>query len=124
MGSGSTGGFAMVKIVVWAIIALVVATILGWISWFSGTAQDVYKALYGKPMAHPKGGTADHINDWLTFLPSDPLTRGAIACGFIAALLVLSFVANILGIRWAKWRSEVALERESRIRTMNSFHKS
>jgi hypothetical protein len=36
----------------------------------------------------------------------------------------VSFVANILGIRWAKWRSDVALERESRVRTMNSFNKS
>jgi hypothetical protein len=114
----------MAKITVFAIIALVIATILGWIGWFSGWAEDVYKALYGKPMAHPKGGTTDHLNDWLTFLPSDPLTRGAIACGFIAALLALSFIANMLGIRWSKWRGDVALERESRTRTMNSFNKS
>lgn len=114
----------MTKIITIALVVLVVSTILGWIGWFSGLAQDLYKALYGKPMPHPKGSTADHLNDWLAFLPSDPLTRGALACGFIAALLVVSFVANILGIRWAKWRGDVALERESRVRTMNSFNKS
>jgi len=114
----------MVKVITIAIVILVFTTILGWINWFSGLAEDAYKALYGKPMAHPHGGTVNHINDWLTFLPSDPLTRGAIACGFIAGLLVVSFIANVIGIRWSKWRNDAALERESRLRTMNSFHKS
>jgi amino acid transporter len=114
----------MFKIVMVAIVALAVATILGWVGWFSGVANSVHQALFGAPLAHPQGSTADHLNDWLTFLPDDALTRGVVVCGFIVGLIVLSFIVNILAIRLSRWRARRAQEREARIRTMNSYHKS
>jgi hypothetical protein len=67
--------------------------------------------------------TADHLNDWLTFLPDDPLTRASLACGFIAGAFTLSLVVSVLGVEWAKWQADRTLEQSSRIRTLDSFHR-
>jgi hypothetical protein len=64
------------------------------------------------------------VNDWLTFLPDDALTRGVIVCGFIAGLIVLSFIVNLLAIRLSRWRARRAQERAARTRTMNSYRKT
>jgi hypothetical protein len=113
----------MFKLAVGVISAIALVTILGWIGWFSGIANDVHQALYGTALAHPHGNTADHLNDWLTFLPDDPLTRASLACGFIAGAFTLSLVVSVLGVEWAKWQADRTLEQSSRIRTLDSFHR-
>ncbi|MDB5057008.1 MAG: hypothetical protein JWO59_480 [Chloroflexi bacterium] len=114
----------MFKIALAAIVVLAAATILGWIGWFSDVANNVHQALYGAPLAHPNGNTADHLNDWLTFLPTDSLTRAVSVTGFLVSLMVLSYLVNMLAIRMSRARIRRAQEREARIRTMNSYHKT
>jgi hypothetical protein len=105
-------------------LAVVVGAMLGWIGVLWETSQNAYKLIYGKPMVHAKGNTLDHLNDWLAFLPSDPVTRGAIVAGFVVGLLTLTFIANILGIRYSKMQQAQRAKDDARARTISSYHKA
>ena len=114
----------MFRILFSGALAVVVGAMLGWIGALWNTSQNAYQEIYGKPMAHPKGNTLDHLNDWLAFLPSDPVTRGVIVASFILGLLMLAFFANILGIRYSKIRLAQRARDDARIRTLSSYHKA
>ena len=114
----------MFRILFAGVLAVMVGAMLGWIHALWDVTQNVYQWLYGKPMAHAKGDTLDHINDWLAFLPSDPATRGAIVAGVIVGLLTIAFVANVLGIRYSKVRRAQRAKADAKVRTISSYNKA
>src|ERR1035437_6315010 len=81
----------MYKILFAAAVAVAVSAMLGWIAALQDAANSAYNLVYGHPPAHPHGDTTQHLNDWLAFLPDDPMTRGVIAAGAIPRLLGLRF---------------------------------
>jgi integral membrane sensor domain MASE1 len=113
----------MFRILFAGALAVVVGAMLDWIGVLWDVSQNAYQQIYGKPMAHPRGDTLDHLNDWLAFLPSDPATRAAIVAGAIVGLLTLTFVANLLGIFYGKNRQERQVRSAARDRTISSYHK-
>jgi hypothetical protein len=113
----------MFRILFAGVLAIAVGAALDWIGALWDVSQRAYQQLYGKPMAHARGNTLDHLNDWLAFLPSDPGTRAGIVAGAIVGLLTLIFVANVLGIHYSKMRREQNVRAEARARTISSYHK-
>jgi hypothetical protein len=113
----------MYKILFAAAVAVAVSAMLGWIAGLQDAANSAYKLVYGYPPAHPHGDTTQHLNDWLAFLPDDPMTRGVIAAVAILGLLVFGFIVNLLGIRWSRFRLGRRRQAEARARTVNSYRK-
>jgi hypothetical protein len=109
------------KLFLVACLGVVVGAALGWIGALSDASNSVYQHIYGKSPAHPTGGTVDHLNDWLTFLPSDPLVRGGIVAGAIVALLAVSYVLNFLGIRWSRRKNSKLQAEEAKQRTISAY---
>ncbi len=114
----------MFRILFAGAIAVMVGAMLGWIGILWDTSQNAYQQIYGRPMTSPKGNTLDHLNDWLAFLPSDPVTRGLIVAGFVVGLLVLTFIVNLLGIRYGKMRQAHLAKADARTRTISSYNKA
>jgi len=108
------GGLHMFRILFAGVLAVMVGAMLGWIHALWDVTQNVYQWLYGKPMAHAKGDTLDHINDWLAFLPSDPATRGAIVAGPLVSprLPATTKNASSIGIHGGFTRKSMKLKTE------------
>ncbi|MGH2346982.1 MAG: hypothetical protein ACRDG4_17285 [Chloroflexota bacterium] len=111
-----------IRLILGVVVALVVLAMTGVLSFLSPVAEGIYLAAYGHPMPHRGGGAADQVNDWLSFLPADPTTRGLIVCGTIVVILALFFFGGLVTMKLKRMGRARQARRDARTRAMDSYH--
>jgi len=111
-----------IRLILGGIVALVILAMTGVLSFLSPIAEGIYLAAYGHPMPHRDGSAIQQVNDWLSFLPSDPTTRGLIVCGVIIGLLALNFVSGLITMKVKRIIRARQARKEARTRAIDSYH--
>ena len=111
-----------VRLILGAVVALVVLAMTGVLGFLSPIAEGIYLAAYGHPMPHRNGDAAQQINDWLSFLPNDPTTRGLIVCGVIIGILVVLFFSGLFTMKMKRIGRARQARKDARNRAMDSYH--
>jgi len=111
-----------IRIILGSVVAVAVLAMTGVLSFLSPVPQGIYLAAYGKPMPHRDGSAIQQVNDWLSFLPNDPTTRGLIVCAAIIGLLLLRFFGGLLIMRFMRMGRARKARADARLRAVNAYN--
>ena len=111
-----------IRLALGAIVALVVLAMTGVLTFLSPIAEGIYLAAYGHPMPHRDGSAIQQVNDWLSFLPNDPTTRGLIVCAVIIGLLALNFVIGLITMKVKRINRARQARKDAETRAIDSYH--
>jgi hypothetical protein len=111
-----------IRLALGAVVALVVLAMTGVLTFLSPIAEGIYLAAYGHPMPHRDGSAIQQVNDWLSFLPSDPTTRGLIVCGVIIGLMVLNFIIGLITMKVKRISRARQARKAAETRAIDSYH--
>jgi hypothetical protein len=111
-----------IRLILGGIVALVILAMTGVLSFLSPIPEGIYLAAYGHPMPHRDGSAVQQVNDWLSFLPSDPTTRGLIVCGVIVGILVLNFFSGLITMKVKRTIRARQARKDARTRAIDSYH--
>jgi len=111
-----------IRLILVGVVALVVLAMTGVLSFLSPIAEGIYLAAYGHPMPHRDGSAIQQVNDWLSFLPNDPTTRGLIVSGVIIGLLVISFFGGLVTMKLKRIGRARQARKEAQTRAIDSYH--
>ncbi len=111
-----------IRLTLFGLVALVILAMTGVLGFLSPIAEGIYLAAYGRPMPHRDGSAIQQVNDWLSFLPSDPTTRGLIVCGVIMGLLALNFLVGLVTMKVKRVVRARQARKEAQTRAIDSYH--
>ena len=114
----------IIRVVILVVVLLFLLTILGFISGLQPLTDSFHQWAYGAPVAHPHGDITQRVNDWLSFLPEDPMERTLIVCGVIVGLLVLNFLAGFAALSFQRRKQSSQLAEESRLKALQVYNNS
>jgi hypothetical protein len=111
-----------IRLILGGIFVVLVLAITGVLSFLSPIAEGIYQAAYGHPMPHRDGSAIQQVNDWLSFLPGDPTTRGLIVCGVIIGILIISFFSGLISMKVKRIGRARQARQEAQTRAIDSYH--
>jgi hypothetical protein len=111
-----------IRLILGGLVALVVLAMTGVLTFLSPIAEGIYQAAYGHPMPHRDGSAIQQLNDWLSFLPRDPTTRGLIVAAVILGLLALNFCGGLITMKVKRITRARQARKEARTRAIDSYH--
>ena len=111
-----------IRLILAGIVALVILAMTGVLSFLSPIAEGIYLAAYGHQMPHRDGSAIQQVNDWLSFLPSDPTTRGLIVTAVILGILAISFFGGLVTMKMKRIGRARQARKEARTRALDSYH--
>lgn len=111
-----------IRIILGVVVAILVLAMTGLLTFLSPVPQGIYLAAYGHPMPHRDGSAAQQINDWLTFLPTDPTTRGVIVCATVVIILAIVFFGGLLTMKAKRLNRARQARKDARIRAMDAYN--
>jgi hypothetical protein len=111
-----------IRLALGALVALVILAMTGVLTFLSPIVDGIYLAAYGHPMPHRDGSAIQQVNDWLSFLPSDPTTRGLIVCGVIIAILLFNFSTGLITIKVKRIIRARQARKDAQMRAIDSYH--
>jgi len=111
-----------IRIILGVVVAILVLAMTGVLSFLSPVPDGIYLAAYGHPMPDRDGSAVQQINDWLTFLPTDPTTRGLMVCGTVVIILAIVFFGGLVTMKMKRMNRARAARKDARIRAMDSYN--